>query len=104
MARSWLAFADDEADTSYGVDQREAAFDVDFLAKARHLDVDHVVDGRRAARFLPDFARQHFTRYEMILMPKQVLEQLELACGQVELAIATCRATRDQIELEIGCL
>ena len=78
--RSWLAFAQHEPDAANGVNQAGGAVaDRPSCAKPRHLHVDDVVERRRAARLLPDLAREHFARHQVALMPQQVLEQLELA-------------------------
>src|SRR5262249_12434900 len=77
------------------------AFRVDLLPEARHLHVDHVVEGRRSTRLSPHFACEHFTRDEVSLMSQQVLEQLEFARRQLERGVAASDAAGDQIELQV---
>src|SRR5439155_16364097 len=81
---SWLAFPQDKADAADGVDQPSAAFGVDFLAETRDLNINHVVERRRAPRFLPHLARQHLPRDQVALMPEQVFEQLKFADGELQ--------------------
>ena len=81
---------------------RGGAVEIDFASKPRHLHVDDVVERRRAARLLPDIARQHLARHEMPLMAQQVLEQLELAAGQVDRAVATDDSPCDEVHFEVG--
>src|SRR5262245_48561774 len=98
---SWLALAQDETDATNGVNQAWAAFDVDLSAKARHLDVDDVVDRRGSMRLLPDFAREHFARHQVTLVPQQIVQELELANGEIEGAISTRRVPRHEVQLQI---
>src|SRR5437867_123229 len=101
---SWLALSQHEADAANGMNQPRAALDIDLPAQTRHLHVDHVVDRRRPARLLPDLPRQHVARHEVPVMPQQILEQFELANGQIERPIAAYRPARHEVELEIGGL
>jgi hypothetical protein len=54
-----------------------------FLRKRRYLDVDDVVDRRGAAWLLLDIVREHLAGYHMPLMPRQILQELELASGDI---------------------
>src|SRR5437763_323248 len=99
--QSWLALAQHETDTTHGMNQTRAAVHVHFLAKPRHLDVDDVVDRRGSMRLLPDLPRQHLTRDQMALMPQQIIEQLELADGEIEDAGTTRRVPRHEVQLQV---
>ncbi len=67
-----------------------------------NMDVDDVVDGRAARRLFPDIAREHVTRHDLPLMVKQVIEQVELARGQIDRLIPSPYAAADWIEFEVA--
>ena len=68
------------------------------------VNINHVVERRRAARLFPDLTRQHFPRDEMALMSKQILQQLEFARGQIEESITARGAARHEVQLQVGSL
>src|SRR5262249_32672971 len=96
-----LTILQDEPDASHRVDQPSAALDVNLLAQTRHLHVDHIVDWCRPSRLFPDLSREHFARDEVTLMAEQILEELELATGEVERPVTANRPPRDDIELQV---
>ena len=65
------------------------------------MDIDDVVQGRVAARFFPDIARQHLAGDNVALMTHQVLKKLELARGQVQRLAAARNGTADHVHFEI---
>ena len=54
------------------------------------------------ARLLPDVARQRLARHHLALVAQQVLEQLELAHGQLHGLAAARHLARDQVHVEIA--
>src|SRR5262247_3594097 len=82
--RSWCRSPDQEADPAYGVDQPVAAVVIDLPPQPRDVDVDHVVEARRAHGLVPDVARQHRSRDDLSLVAHQILEHLVLAQRQLE--------------------
>ena len=91
-------------DASNCVNQAIAFLRVDLLPKPRHLHIDDVVQRRRASRLPPDVAGQHFARDQMPLVSKQILEQLELSTGQVQLPLAADYAPGDQVHSRSAAL
>src|SRR5262249_58961456 len=98
---SWFAFPQDEADTPNRVNETRRAFRIDLSAEPRDLNVDHVVERRRATGLLPDVAGQHFARDQVALMAQQVFEQLELARRQIDQLVGAGHAPGDEIELQV---
>src|SRR5919198_162756 len=95
---SWLAFLAHESNTTHCVNEPRPSFAVDLFPKTRHLNINHVVERGRAAWLFPHFARKHLARDERPLMPKQVLEELELANRQVQVSTAADSAPRHHVE------
>jgi hypothetical protein len=83
------------------MDQPKGRVSVYFPAEASHLDVDHVVDGCGTPRFFPYVSGEHFPGDVMALVSQEILEQLELATGQVEDPLAPNDAASDEVQLEI---
>src|ERR1041385_6285777 len=94
---SRFALAHYKANAAHRVNQARLALDVDLAAQARHLHVDDVVERRRATRLSPHVSGEHFARDQMSLMAQEVLEQLELATGQVDQPVAADETARHQI-------
>ena len=79
------------------MNQLDRVVEIDLAAQPRDVDVDHVVERRRARGFLPDIARQRLARHDLPLIPQQILEQLEFADGELDRLAApaiTLRVTR----------
>ena len=60
---------------------------VDLAAQAGDVHVDDVIERRRAGGLLFTRPRQRFPRDDLALMPQQGIQQLELADGQVDVAL-----------------
>src|SRR5262245_13005218 len=93
-----------ESHTAHGVKESWHAVAVDLSTKACHLHVDDIVERRRAPRLLPHIPRQHFAGDEMALMPDEILEQIELAAGELDRTVPAKDGTRDDIDLQIAGL
>ena len=91
-----------------------------LAGNAKAADLENTIyldlkDGRVVIELRPDLApktvarmkdltRQHFPRDEMALMPKQILQQLEFARGQIEESITARGAARHEVQLQVGSL
>src|ERR1700690_858925 len=72
----------------------------ELAAQIGDEDLDRV--GRREGVVAPDLVEQALARDHDALVAQQVLEQLELALGQLDLALAARDLVRIRVEAEIG--
>src|SRR5262249_29608379 len=84
---------------AHGVNQGVIAAAVDRLAQPTDVHVDQVA--LRVEVQVPHTLQQHGARYHLAGAAHEELEQLHLACGEIELAPAAQHAPLEQVELEI---
>src|SRR5215204_4458543 len=70
---------------------------VDLSAQASDVNVDDIIDRRRARGLFPNVAGKHFTRDYAALIPQEVLKQIVLARGEIN----GHPATGDRVSLPV---
>src|SRR6476660_1761729 len=98
---SWFAFPHDEPDAANGVNQTDSAFRIDLATESRDLNVDDVVERRRATWLFPHIPREHFAGHQVALMAQEVFEQFELARGQIDQSVCADHPPGDEIQLQV---
>src|SRR6516164_202247 len=83
-----------------GMNERIGLLVVDLAPHAPDVNVDDV--GRGIEMQIPDVLEQHRSRHDLALIAHQIFEDLKFARQQLDLAPATVRRARDQIELQIA--
>jgi len=81
LATSWpsIRIAKNETDAAHGLDQFNVLTVVEFSAQMREMNIDHIIERRRAVRLAPDFACDHLAPHSLIMMLREKREQIELA-------------------------
>ena len=85
------------AGAALGVEQPRLAAGLELAPQVRDEDVDRV--GRRDRVVAPDVLEQALAGDDQPLVAHQVLEQLELAVGELDLALAALHLARVRVEL-----
>src|SRR5262249_9018418 len=83
LARS----TDTEPDAADGMDERIGLLAVDLTAHAPDIDVDDVGGGIEVE--IPDVLQQQRARHDLALVANEVLENLEFARQELDVASAT---------------
>src|SRR4051794_23377682 len=83
-----------------GVQEPRLALRLELAAQVRHEHLDRV--RRRERVVAPDLLEQALARNDDALVAHQELEQLELALGQLDPALAARDLMRVGVELEVG--
>src|SRR5262245_24649608 len=86
-----------ESDTANRVDERVGLLAVDLAPDASDIDVDDV--GCRVKVQVPYVLEQHRPRHDLALVPHKILQNLEFARQQIDLAAAAVHRARYQVEL-----
>ena len=88
------------AGAAHGVQDARLAAVLELAAQVRDEDVDGVRLGEGVVA--PDLVEQRLARHDDARVAHQVLEQLELARGQVELALAAEHLARVRVEAQVA--
>src|SRR3954453_11497591 len=83
-----------------GVQQPRLAAALELAAQVGHEDLDRV--GRRERVVAPDVLEQPLARHDDALVAHQVLQQLELALGQLDDALAAGTLVRGGVQRQVG--
>src|SRR5882672_3866680 len=94
-------FPQHKPNASHGVNQLGVEGLIHFPAKTVDVNVDDVIDWRRAS-FLPHIARQHFPRNDLPFVPEQIFQKLKLPACQFDVLPPPFRAASHHVHFQIS--
>src|SRR5438128_5322193 len=95
---------ENEPNTTHGMDEFHALLVVDFASKVGDVDINHVVQRRRAVRFTPHVLCEHLPCDRVSVIAHKISEEVELARREGNYLCAALHPTILHVQREVADL